>query len=95
MRHWRIGYTFPMARGWESKSVEDQMGAAEAAKAEREARAKPQVSPWEREQGKRRQSLLLSRSQILSRLKVAENARYRAQLELALEHLEAQLRELK
>lgn len=84
-----------MARGWESKSVEDQMGAAEAAKAEREARAKPQVSPWEREQDKRRQSLLLSRSQILSRLKVAENARYRAQLELALEHLEVQLRELK
>jgi len=82
-----------MARGWESKSVEDQMSAAEAAKAEREARAKPQASPHEREQNERRQSLLLSRSQILSRLKVTQNARYRAQLELALEHLEAQLRE--
>lgn len=79
-----------MARGWESKSVEDQMGAAQA---EREARAKRKVSPQEREQNERRQSLLLSRSQILSRLKVAQNARYRAQLELALEHLEAQLRE--
>lgn len=78
-----------MARGWESKSVEDQMGAAQA---EREARAKLQVSPEERQQSERRQSLLLSRSQILSRLKVAQNARYRAQLELALEHLEAQLR---
>jgi hypothetical protein len=82
-----------MARGWESKSVEDQIGAAEAAKAEREARAKPPVPPQEREQGERRQSLLLSRSQILSRLKVAQNARYRAQLELALEHLDAQLRD--
>jgi len=79
-----------MARGWESKSVEDQMGAAQA---EREARTKPQVPPQEREQNERRQSLLLSRSQILSRLKVAQNARYRAQLELALKHLEAQLRE--
>lgn len=79
-----------MARGWESKSVEDQMGAAQA---EREARTKPQVPPHEREQNERRQSLLLSRSQILSRLKVAQIARYRAQLELALEHLEAQLRE--
>lgn len=79
-----------MARGWESKSVEDQMGAAQA---EREARAERQVSPEEREQSERRQSLLLSRSQILSRLKVAQNARYRAQLELALEHLEAQLRD--
>ena len=79
-----------MARGWESKSVEDQMDAAQV---EREARAKRQVSPREREQSERRQSLLLSRTQILSRLKVTQNARYRAQLELALEHLEAQLRE--
>jgi hypothetical protein len=81
-----------MARGWESKSVEDQMAAAQAAKAERDARAKARVSPEEREQSERRQSLLLSRSQILSRLKATQNARYRAQLELALEHLDAQLR---
>jgi hypothetical protein len=79
-----------MARGWESKSVEDQMGAAQA---EREAQVQRQISPHERERNERRQSLLLSRSQILSRLKVAPNPRYRAQLELALEHLEAQLRE--
>jgi hypothetical protein len=80
-----------MARGWESKSVEDQMGDAQA---EREARTKPIVSRHEREQIERRQSLLMSRSQILDRLKAAENARYRAQLELALEHLEAKLRDL-
>jgi hypothetical protein len=79
-----------MARGWESKSVEDQMGDAQA---EREAQVQRQVSPQERERNERRQSLLLSRSQILSRLKVATNPRYRAQLELALKHLEAQLRE--
>jgi hypothetical protein len=79
-----------MARGWESKSVEDQMGEAQA---EREARAKPHVPRHEREKTGHRKSLMLSRSQILSRLKVADNARYRAQLELALEHLEAQLRE--
>jgi hypothetical protein len=82
-----------MARGWESKSVEDQMGAAEAALAERDARAKPHLSPQQRETNERRQSLLLSRSQILSRLKVATNARYRAQLELALKHVDAQLQE--
>jgi len=82
-----------MARGWESKSVEDQMGAAQAERAEKEGRAKPYLTPQEREQKERRESLLLSRSQILSRLKVAPNLRYRAQLELALEHLEAQLRE--
>lgn len=79
-----------MARGWESKSVEDQMGAAEA---ERDARAKPYLSPLQREQNERRQSLLLSRSQILSRLKATRNARYSAQLESALKHIDAQLRE--
>ena len=80
-----------MARGWESKSVEDQMGAAQA---ERDARPKTHLSLQQREQNERHQSLLLSRSQILSRLKVARNPRYRAQLESALKHLDAQLREL-
>lgn len=79
-----------MARGWESKSVEDQIGAAQA---EKEARSKPFLSPDERERQTRRQSLLLSRAQILSRLKLARNARYRAQLEAALTHVDTQLRE--
>ena len=78
-----------MARGWESKSVEDQMGEAEAA---RDAAAELRVSPHEREKQSRKQSLLLSRAQTISRLKVARNARYRAQLELALKHLDEQLR---
>ena len=82
-----------MARGWESKSVEDQMGAAQAERAEKEGRAQPHLSPHQRERKERRESLLLSRSQILSRLKVATNPRYRAQLKLALEHVEAQFRE--
>jgi hypothetical protein len=80
-----------MARGWESKSVEDQIGDAQARKDER---SKPFLSPAEREQQTRKQSLLLSRSQILSRLKVAGNARYRGQLEAALKHVEMQLKEL-
>jgi hypothetical protein len=79
-----------MARGWESKSVEDQIGAAEA---ERDAQAERQTSPLQRERGERRQSLLLSRAQILGRLKLARNERYKAQLESALKHVEAQLKE--
>jgi hypothetical protein len=79
-----------MARGWESKSVEDQISDAEAEKA---LRSKPFLSPAEHEQETRKQSLLLSRSQILSRIKLARNPRYRAQLEAALEHVEKQLRE--
>jgi hypothetical protein len=80
-----------MARGWESKSVEDQMSDAQA---EKEARSKPFLTPAEREQQTHKQSLLLSRSQILSRLKLAQNARYRAQLEAALDHVETQLRDI-
>jgi predicted Holliday junction resolvase-like endonuclease len=80
-----------MARGWESKSVEDQIGDAEVAK---EAHAKRHLSPQDRVRENRRQSLLLSRAQVIGRLKTVTNARYRAQLEHSLEHLDAQLREI-
>ena len=79
-----------MARGWESKAVEDQIGDAEA---NRDAQAKPHLSEKERERRERKQSLKLSRAQVVSRLQAARNPRYRAQLESALEHLDAQLRE--
>ena len=79
-----------MARGWESKSVEDQKSAAEA---DRDAQIKPRMSAAERAKRERKQSLLLSRSQVVSRLKVATNDRYRAQLQLALDHLDERLRE--
>lgn len=80
-----------MARGWESKSVEDQIGEAEAA---RDAQAKPHLSTAERERRTRRESLLLSRAQIIGRLKGVTNARYRAQLEKTLKHLDEELEEL-
>jgi hypothetical protein len=80
-----------MARGWESKSVEDQIGAAEAA---RELRAAHQLTAEQREQSEHRKSLALSRSLILSRLEAAKDPRYRAQLQLALDQLDEQLREL-
>jgi len=78
-----------MARGWESKSVEDQIGAAEA---ERELRSKPHLSNRQRQKEDQKKSLLLSRSQILSRMRAAANPRYRAQLQSALDHVEAQLK---
>jgi hypothetical protein len=77
-----------MARGWESKSVEDQVAAAEAA---REARAKPRLSAQEREALDRKRSLLLSRAQVRARLAAATNENYRKQLEQALKHLDEQL----
>ena len=80
-----------MARGWESKSVEDQIGAAEA---EREIRAAHQLTVEQREQSERKQSLVLSRALILSRMKAARDPRYRAQLKIALDQLDEQLREI-
>ena len=77
-----------MARGWESKSVEDQI---DAAKADRDAQIKPRLTPQQREQSELKQSLRLSRAQTLRRLKAATNDRYRAQLQSALDHLDAQL----
>ena len=81
----------PMARGWESKSVEDQIGAAEA---ERELQARHQLTAEQREASERQQSLLLSRSLLRSRLKAARDARYRAQIQTALDEIESQLRDL-
>lgn len=80
-----------MARGWESKSVEDQM---DEAKADRDAQIKPRLSAEDRERHTRTESLRLSRSRIVGLLKSARNERYRAQLERTLEELDAQLREL-
>ena len=77
-----------MARGWESKSVEDQVAAAEAAK---EARAKPHLSAEQRERRERRDSLRLSRANITTRLKTTTNPHYRQQLEKALEDLDQRL----
>jgi len=78
-----------MARGWESKSVEDQIDAAEA---ERELQVRHQLTAEQREQSEHKQSLMLSRSLILSRIKAARDPRYRAQLQVALDQLNEQLR---
>jgi signal recognition particle GTPase len=80
-----------MARGWESKSIEDQVADAEAAK---DDRAKHHSSQQERVKENQRQSLLMSRTQIIGRLNRATNARYRTQLEAALQDLENKLVEL-
>lgn len=80
-----------MARGWESKSVEDQVETTEAAK---QARPAPHLTPEQRERQTRKQSLLMSRAQTIKRLASATNPNYRVQLERALNYLDEQLSEL-
>lgn len=77
-----------MARGWESKSVEQQQ--------EEAATAKTRGAPLNAEQvanQKRRQGLLLSRQRILQQLKTASNPRHRQMLQAALADLDAQLKD--
>jgi hypothetical protein len=79
-----------MARGWESKSVEQQQ--------EEAAAAKTRGTPLSAEQAaaqKRRQGLLLSRQRVLQQLEAAANPRHRQMLEAALADLDAQLKEQK
>jgi hypothetical protein len=80
-----------MARGWESKSVEDQM---DTAKADRDAQVKPRLSTEDRERDTRAQSLRLSRARIVGLMKSTRSERYRTQLQRTLEELDAQLQEL-
>ena len=77
-----------MARGWESKSVEEQIDTTEA---EKEARAKPRLTELERERKARKESLILSRARIIRDLEAVRNERYRALLEQTLAHVEAEL----
>ena len=80
-----------MARGWESKSVEDQQ-----AEAEERRRAQParELTPAERERKARQMTLELSRARILQDLQVACNRHHRAMLEAALADVYEKIRAL-
>jgi hypothetical protein len=80
-----------MARGWESKSVEEQISAREA---ETQRSTKTKFTAKQRELQSRRDGLLLMRTRTLSAIQSASSERYRQQQERALAHLDAQLAEL-
>jgi hypothetical protein len=80
-----------MARGWESKAIEDQQDAAERARAVQQA---PALTPEAQARAQQRETLRLSRASTLATLQTACNPRHRAMLEETLAHLDAQLRAL-
>lgn len=82
--------TISMARGWESKSVESQIEAAQSRKKAREAPLEPAKAAKQRQ----RDSLLLSRTRILNDLEQAQNPAYQEMLKAALKHLDEKLAEL-
>jgi hypothetical protein len=76
-----------VARGWESKSVEDQMAAAEGSK----SAAKQSWTPEALERESRRQGLLLSRAKIAGVIERARDERHRAALQEALDYIDNQI----
>jgi hypothetical protein len=80
-----------MARGWESKSVEDQQ---EAAARERAVQKAPAPTPDQQMRAQQRESLRLARARTLATLQTACQPRHRAMLEEQLAHVDAQLRTL-
>ena len=86
----RPPYNSPVARGWESKSVELQQEDATLTTAE----PKRDLTPQQRVIESRKQGLKLSRSRILEQLHSVENPRYRKILEQALAELDQQIMEL-
>jgi hypothetical protein len=76
-----------MARGWESKSVEQQ----QAELADRAKSLRPPVSPHEQERIRQRDGLLLSRTYLLRQLEATPHPGRRRLLQEALADIEKQL----
>lgn len=77
-----------MARGWESKSVEEQIEARAADAGKGPARP---ANAAEVARDQKRQGLLLARARVLQQIEKTENLGYRKMLEQALADLERQL----
>ena len=79
-----------MARGWESKSVEEQQSQAVA----NSSPGKPRLTPKEATAKRQREGVLLSRKRIARQLEDAQNPIRRKMLQDALTELDAQLARL-
>ena len=79
-----------MARGWESKSIEAQIESANRRRGEGE----PRFTPEQLEVQRKRDSLLLHRTRVLSDLGKCSDERYRKTLSDGLAFLEQQLEAL-
>lgn len=80
-----------MARGWESKAIENQI---DEAAAQRESRRRPKPSPDEAEILQRREVLLRERSRIVREMERAYMRRHLIMLERGLAYIDAELAKL-
>jgi hypothetical protein len=84
-----------MARGWESKSVEEQIEASREIKESGGDMPTRHSGSKAAQPSRERESLLLARTRVLKDLQATENERYRRLLEASLEAIEKQLAETK
>jgi hypothetical protein len=80
-----------VARGWESKSVEEQITEREAGTNNKDLK---RLSRREVEQKSRREGMLLVRARTLTALECAQDERYKALLQRTLAHLDSELEKL-
>ncbi len=78
-----------MARGWESKSVEEQQAAAIVS-----TELKQQLTPEQLARKRKLEALQLSRSRVLQQLRSAQNPIHRQMLEKALAELDLRMSHL-
>jgi len=78
-----------MARGWESKSVEEQQSAAI-----RQTESKQRLTPEQAVQQQQAEAIQLSRRRVLQQLQSIQNPRHRQMLESALSELDSKLARL-
>jgi hypothetical protein len=78
-----------MARGWESKSVEEQQSAAKA-----QVESKQRLTAQQAAQTQEREAIALSRRRVLQQLQEVQNPRHRQMLEIALSELDERLARL-
>lgn len=83
-----------MARGWESKSVEDQLEEAARRKREAAVGAQMNLSPEALQLRERMESLRLTRSRLTEQLTRARADAHRRMLTQSLEEIARQLEEL-
>ena len=77
-----------MAKGWESKAVENQV---QDFSEKESGNKKRQLTPEQIENHRRREVLLLSRARVQNDLQASQNPRYQDQLKRALDQIDAQL----
>jgi hypothetical protein len=80
-----------MARGWESKSVEDQMDSAHRENDSRESAAAHSSRKDKNKQSHERELLVLARASTVEKLEATQNPRYREQLTRAIADLDASI----